>query len=64
MVAGEGGVMGLLDKAKQLVGEHDEQVKEGIDKAADVVDEKTGEKYTEKIEDAAGEGEGSCRRGE
>jgi hypothetical protein len=45
--------MGLLDKAKKLVGGHEKQVKQGIDKAADVADDKTGGKYTEKIDDTA-----------
>lgn len=49
----EGAFMGILDKAKGLVGEHEEQVKEGIDKAADVADEKTGGKHTDAIEGAA-----------
>jgi hypothetical protein len=45
--------MGLMDKAKQLVGKHDDKVKQGIDKVADVADEKTGEKHTDQIEAAA-----------
>ena len=45
--------MGLLDKAKSLIGKHEDQAKDGIDKVADVVDDKTGGKHTEKIEDAA-----------
>ena len=45
--------MGLLDKAKKLLGDHEQQVEQGIDKAADIVDDKTGGKYTEKIDDAA-----------
>lgn len=45
--------MGILDKVKGLVGKHEDKAKEGVDKVADVVDDKTGGKHTEKIEDAA-----------
>jgi hypothetical protein len=53
MLAAKGASMGLLDKAKKLLGDHEQQVEQGIDKAADIVDDKTGGKYTEKIDDAA-----------
>ena len=46
--------MSLLDKIKGALQGKSEQVNSGIDKAADVVDDKTGGKHTEKIEDAAG----------
>ncbi len=42
--------MGLLDKAKGLLGQHDEKVESALDKVAEVVDEKTGGKHTDKIE--------------
>ena len=45
--------MGLLEKAKKLFGGHADQAKQGIDKAADVADDKTGGKYTERIDDTA-----------
>jgi hypothetical protein len=49
--------MGFLDKAKQMltgkVDEHGDQIAGGIDKAADVADEKTGGKYTDKIDTGA-----------
>ena len=56
--------MGLLDKAKQLftdnkdkaqdlVGEHGDKVKDGLDKAVGFVDEKTGGTHTDKIEGVA-----------
>lgn len=51
--------MGLMDKIKGMLGQHDEQVDQGIDKAGDVVDDKTGGKYTgqvDKAQDAAKEG--------
>jgi hypothetical protein len=45
--------VGILDKAKRLLGKHDEQAKDVVEKVADVVDDKTGGKHSEKIDDAA-----------
>jgi hypothetical protein len=45
--------MGIFDKAKDLAGEHGEQVDQGIDKAAELIDEKTGGQHTEQIEQGA-----------
>jgi hypothetical protein len=42
--------MGFLDKAKQMLGQHEEKVEGAIDKVAEVVDDKTGGKYTDKID--------------
>jgi hypothetical protein len=51
--------MGFLDKAKdlaakaeELAGEHADQVKQGIDKAADLADKATGGKYSDQIDKA------------
>lgn len=60
--------MGLLDKIKAMLGGNADKVKDGLDKAGDMVDEKTGGKFTDKIdmaeekigeviEDQAAEGE-------
>ena len=60
--------MGLLDKIKGMLGGNVDKVKDGLDKAGDMVDEKTGGKFTDKIdmaeekigeviEDQAAEGE-------
>lgn len=43
----------LGDKAKELIGDHADKVEDGVDKAADLIDEKTGGKYTDKIDGAA-----------
>ncbi|HWJ97985.1 MAG TPA: antitoxin [Acidimicrobiales bacterium] len=44
--------MGFLDKAKDaLQGKSDEAAK-ALDKAGDVIDDKTGGKYTDKIDQA------------
>jgi MT0933-like antitoxin protein len=40
---------GLKKKAEDLVEEHDEQIKDGLDKAAKFANEKTGGKHRDKI---------------
>ncbi len=45
--------MGMLDKAKDLISGNKGQVKDGIDKAADLVDDKTGQQHTDKIDTVA-----------
>ncbi len=46
--------MGFMDKfrskATETVEEHGEQVDAGVEKAGDVVDEKTGGQYSDKID--------------
>jgi MT0933-like antitoxin protein len=42
--------MGFLDKAKDLADKHDEQVDEGIEKAGEQVDQRTGNKYDSQID--------------
>ena len=45
------GKAGLLkDKAAEFVGENSDKVKGGIDKAGNFVDQKTGGKYSDKID--------------
>lgn len=55
--------MGIFDKAKQFVNEHADQaerliaenkdkIKDGIEKAGDFVDQKTGGKYADKVDQA------------
>jgi MT0933-like antitoxin protein len=45
--------MGIFDKAKDALGDNIERVDAGIDKAADFVDDKTGNQYTEQIDQGA-----------
>jgi hypothetical protein len=45
--------MGLMDTLKNALKGKSKQVESGIDKVADVVDDKTGGKHTDKIDDAA-----------
>lgn len=43
---------GIKDKAADTAGEHSDKVKEGIDRAGEFVDEKTGGKHADKIDQA------------
>lgn len=47
--------MGFLDKAKAkltgAVDEHGDKIKDGLGKAGDMINDKTGGKYSEKIDD-------------
>ena len=45
--------MGIMDKVKGLLGQHEEKVDDAIDKAADLADDKTDGKHTDKIDAAA-----------
>lgn len=45
--------MGLLDTIKKALQGKGKQVEAGIDKAADFADEKTGGKFSDKIDGAA-----------
>lgn len=38
------------DKAKDLASEHPDQVDKGTEKAGDVVDDKTGGKYSDQVD--------------
>ena len=38
------------DKAKDLVESQGDKIADGVDKATDLVDDKTGGKYTDKLE--------------
>ncbi len=42
--------MGLMDKLKGLIGGNTDKVKQGLDKAGDMVDEKTGGAHADKID--------------
>jgi len=47
------GMDDMLNKAKDLLGEHSEQVDGAIDKAADLVQEKTPDNIDSMVESAA-----------
>jgi hypothetical protein len=44
---------GLTDKIKNLMDKHDKQVDQGVTKAAEEADERTGKRHTEQIDKAA-----------
>ncbi|BBX29408.1 antitoxin [Mycolicibacterium alvei] len=44
--------MGFLDKAKDLLSENAEKVEQAIDKAGDVIDEKTQGKFSGAVDKA------------
>lgn len=44
------GMRDRFDKAKEFIGEHDEQTEKGVDKAREAADEKTGGKYSDQLD--------------
>ena len=46
------GIGDFVDKAKDLAGQHPDQVDQGIEKAGDVVDERTGDKHVSQVDKA------------
>jgi antitoxin protein of toxin-antitoxin system len=44
--------MGFLDDAKKFIDEHDDQVDQAIEKAGDVIDDKTDGAYADKVDKA------------
>ncbi|MEW2478489.1 antitoxin [Mycobacterium sp. NPDC051198] len=44
--------MGFLDKAKSLLSQNADKVEQAIDKAGDIVDEKTQGKYSQHVDKA------------
>lgn len=45
--------MGLMDTIKQKLAPHHDKAEQGVDKAADMIDEKTGGKYSGQIDKGA-----------
>ena len=43
----------MKDKAKDMLGKHGDQADQGIDKASEFADEKTGGKHSDQIDKAA-----------
>lgn len=42
--------MGIFDKAKDVLNQHGEKVDQGIDKLADLADQRTGNQHSDKID--------------
>jgi hypothetical protein len=46
-----------MDRIKSLAGKHDDKVDQGMEKAGDKVDERTGGKHSEQIDKGVDEGQ-------
>lgn len=42
--------MGIFDKAKEMLGQNSDKVDQAIDKAGDLIDEKTGNKHAANVD--------------
>jgi uncharacterized protein YjbJ (UPF0337 family) len=42
--------MSIVDKVKEMLGSNTDKAKDAVDKAGDMVDQKTGGKYAEKVD--------------
>lgn len=61
--------MGFLDKLKgntaklkETAADHADQIEDGIDKGADLIDDKTKGKYSDKIDSAADKAKGAVKK--
>jgi hypothetical protein len=45
--------MGIFDKAKDALSQHDDKVDQAVDKAADLADQRTGNQHGEQIDQGA-----------
>lgn len=44
--------MSIVSKVKQMLGQHPGQARKGVEKAGDMVDQRTGGKYAEQVDKA------------
>ncbi|MEN3302152.1 MAG: hypothetical protein V7633_4210 [Pseudonocardia sp.] len=63
------GLMGFMDKAKEMLGQHDDKVDQGLDKVGDMATEKYGhgeqvDKGVDFLQQRTGEGDTTGARGE
>ncbi len=56
--------MGLMDKAKDMADQHDEQVDQGLEKAGDQIDQRTGDKYSAQIDKGVDEAQQHTGQGD
>ncbi|MFB4311074.1 antitoxin [Actinomadura sp. GTD37] len=42
--------MSIVDKVKQMLGQHSDKAKKGVERAGDMIDERTGGKYADKVD--------------
>lgn len=50
---GGGNAAALMDRARGMMHSHSDQVDKGVDKAGQVIDDRTGHKYTDQINTGA-----------
>jgi hypothetical protein len=48
--------MSIMDKVKGMLGQHSDKAKEGVDRAGDMVDERTGGKHAKQVDMAQEKG--------
>lgn len=46
--------MGLMDDIKKAAADHEDKIEAAIEKIGDLVDQKTGSKYADKVDQAQG----------
>ncbi|XRQ03494.1 antitoxin [Actinomadura welshii] len=42
--------MSIVDKVKQMLGQHPDKARQGVERAGDMFDERTGGKYADKVD--------------
>ncbi|MFJ9245786.1 antitoxin [Streptomyces sp. NPDC101776] len=42
--------MSFMDKVKGMLGQHSDQAKQGVDRAGDMIDERTGGKHAKQVD--------------
>ncbi|MFJ5306508.1 antitoxin [Streptomyces sp. NPDC088350] len=42
--------MSIMDKVKEMLGQHSDKAKEGVDRAGDMIDERTGGKHAKQVD--------------
>ncbi|GAA4079250.1 MULTISPECIES: antitoxin [Actinomadura] len=55
--------MSIVDKVKSLLGQHSDKAREGMERAGDKIDEKTGGRYSDQIHEAEGRADEYVDRG-
>jgi hypothetical protein len=55
---------GFMDKASEMADQHDEQVDQGMEKAGDFADQKTGGGHSEQIDRAVDEAQERTGQGD
>ena len=44
--------MSIVDKVKQMLGQNPDKARQGVERAGDMIDERTGGKYADKVDKA------------